>query len=609
MKSKPSWLTMEVRSTPIAATVLQAAGVLALWLLVSAATSCWLLAQPPGPVPGTRLAWGLVWMAVACAGVAFWYLRPTDRNRRWRLWLVCATTIAAMPAVLGVEAGLPSAAALTAWCGWVAWGGVRGLHHWLARRWWVRWPMVALVCFELLLQVVSAAVLRELDRLQVRDSHADYRILCLGDSFTFGIGASDRDHAWPAILQAKLRAALPGRSVDVINAGLPGQNSSTLREHLIERLAAVRPQVVVVCCGINNLWNLTDLDPAALSSLRRWDEWQLVMQQAALRVRLYRVWSLRGFRFQDGMEAPRCQRPPLVADTRAPTSGEVDIPKVRAFLVEHFIDGNAWAALCDAYFRTGRFQDAVDASFVGQRFAPTDGRIWRARVFGYVHMGSREAALQACADCLDAGCDPSCYRQLLGPCLQCDPDRIHKYLRKLLRDRPQLLECLPDLSPDFYSRMHYRKLLGQDLREMNEQCRAHGARMLIHSYPCPGEVSMDLAVAAHENGCPFVDHWPTFARHLESVPPERVYVADGHCTDQGYEWMAENLAPVVLTLLLPRQAPRHEIAGLRGDEKRWRAYPDRRAMAVSEYKLQFAFGQAAACTPNGEPDQWARSDY
>jgi len=50
------------------------------------------------------------------------------------------------------------------------------------------------------------------------------RIVCLGDSTTFGTGSND-DETYPAQLQNILRRRYPGRNVEVINAGIPGYSS------------------------------------------------------------------------------------------------------------------------------------------------------------------------------------------------------------------------------------------------------------------------------------------------------------------------------------------------------------------------------------------------
>jgi len=50
------------------------------------------------------------------------------------------------------------------------------------------------------------------------------RVLCLGDSATFGTGSND-DETYPAQLKKILKRRHPGRNVEVINAGIPGYSS------------------------------------------------------------------------------------------------------------------------------------------------------------------------------------------------------------------------------------------------------------------------------------------------------------------------------------------------------------------------------------------------
>ena len=52
-----------------------------------------------------------------------------------------------------------------------------------------------------------------------------FRILCLGDSHTYGIGAS-AEHAWPRQLEGLLNARGGGTQYRVVNGGVPGFNSS-----------------------------------------------------------------------------------------------------------------------------------------------------------------------------------------------------------------------------------------------------------------------------------------------------------------------------------------------------------------------------------------------
>ncbi|MFT4976994.1 MAG: lysophospholipase L1-like esterase [Myxococcota bacterium] len=79
------------------------------------------------------------------------------------------------------------------------------------------------------------------------------RIWCLGGSTTFDIYAPDDDQTWPAIMGARLQAARPDRTVEVINAGIPGEILYGSGEDLQALGGRVRPDVVVIYHGPNDL--------------------------------------------------------------------------------------------------------------------------------------------------------------------------------------------------------------------------------------------------------------------------------------------------------------------------------------------------------------------
>lgn len=82
------------------------------------------------------------------------------------------------------------------------------------------------------------------------------RILCLGDSFTYGVGA-ERGKSYPRQLQERLDKESKCR-IQVINRGVPGLNSGYIREHFEEDVLRFRPHVVLFMGGINNHWNATN---------------------------------------------------------------------------------------------------------------------------------------------------------------------------------------------------------------------------------------------------------------------------------------------------------------------------------------------------------------
>lgn len=89
------------------------------------------------------------------------------------------------------------------------------------------------------------------------------RIVCFGDSSTFGIGNRMID-TWPSQLQQRIQGsswASRYTTIEVINAGVPGYSSFQGLQHLRQEIGRLNPDIVLASYANNDFWhwdNTTD---------------------------------------------------------------------------------------------------------------------------------------------------------------------------------------------------------------------------------------------------------------------------------------------------------------------------------------------------------------
>lgn len=89
----------------------------------------------------------------------------------------------------------------------------------------------------------------------------DVRILCLGDSNTYGLYLEPNE-SWPAQLETIWNATDAPPRIQVFNLGYPGTNSSKILSDLARMLETFRPDVTIVMVGVNDFWTLpVDVPP------------------------------------------------------------------------------------------------------------------------------------------------------------------------------------------------------------------------------------------------------------------------------------------------------------------------------------------------------------
>jgi len=119
--------------------------------------------------------------------------------------------------------------------------------------------------------------------IPVRKPPGAYRVVCLGDSLTFGEGVKYAD-AYPARLQANLAAAMPDRTVEVINAGVQTYATSDEAALFLMRCSRFQPDLVTLGFYLNDA---TDVRRTVFQN----DEWTKSWDSSALSS-ISRLWGI-----------------------------------------------------------------------------------------------------------------------------------------------------------------------------------------------------------------------------------------------------------------------------------------------------------------------------
>lgn len=84
----------------------------------------------------------------------------------------------------------------------------------------------------------------------VKKSENKIKILCLGESTTFGLGAQ-KGFDYPSQLGMLLEDKFPGRFI-VYNRGIPGATSLKILQEMRRFMKNIKPDFVIMLCGVND---------------------------------------------------------------------------------------------------------------------------------------------------------------------------------------------------------------------------------------------------------------------------------------------------------------------------------------------------------------------
>lgn len=155
----------------------------------------------------------------------------------------------------------------------------------------ILWLLYCLVILEILFRVAGYFIYRAEDGISKKEDSI-LRILCIGDSCTYGIGAQEKGDTaltYPFLLQKIINHKQHQKKAEVVNRGVPGANSPQCVKILETFFKIDNPDIVIFASGVNNKWNYTGFSAKnAKKFLSLSAQWKYKLRSLISKSRIYK---------------------------------------------------------------------------------------------------------------------------------------------------------------------------------------------------------------------------------------------------------------------------------------------------------------------------------
>ncbi len=387
--------------------------------------------------------------------------------------------------------------------------------------------LLAVILIEGSLQLIGLAF-KSSSRLPNKISvnkQKEKRVLCVGDSFTKGVGAPP-GRGYPEQLETILNQK-SREKFRVFNLGVSGYNSSEILRVLNQHIELLDPQVVVFCGGINDCWSPRHAAEAGDRVSER-------LRDLLSRLKLFRF----GLIVKERLRTVLRPLPKGGGD-----EGEDKEPEEALALARRL--------KCDR-----RYKESLDILLGRLEYDPKNPLVQAEIEDTLIRQNRVVLSLKTYKQIrdrfprLDFGWKgvSETQRRIAGFFWKNeDYNRAREYYLKARKSDPASL-------PDQQARLVHSpdRFLLRNLKKMAEKCQEQKALLVLTSYPT--QISPSLVEFARKHDLSLVDLRPVFKEELKTSPYLSLFVSetDLHCTQQGYRIMAENIAAkIVSTLSIP----------------------------------------------------------
>ncbi|MBU1124708.1 MAG: tetratricopeptide repeat protein [Candidatus Omnitrophica bacterium] len=359
------------------------------------------------------------------------------------------------------------------------------------------------------------------------DIGAARRVLCVGDSFTFGFGAPF-GNSYPAQLQALCKVNAKDLYV-IYNCGIPGCSSAELLRRFSGYLKKYNPDIVFLLVGSNDISNpgFSEIVSAGQGRQTCFSSFSNLI----FRLRIYKVFRFVQESIQKLILTTYLTRNNIVKEEMDEQNSEIQIAysfflqgeleRARQLFRKVISDNPTYAHtylfLGQLYAATEEFSKALDCfeKFISLR--PYSSR--RKELFEHL------------------------YRIYLD-----DPD-LRNEAKRLMKKIPSDKVFRNPGIPFIISREEVERNLERNLQELVILTRREGARLVLQTYPRNpryGNVNRIIRESAEKHSIPLVDNEIEF-RRLPEIG--KYFITDGHPNSEGYSIMAQKAFEMLMSVV------------------------------------------------------------
>ncbi len=435
--------------------------------------------------------------------------------------------------------------------------------------------VLAFIVFESGLRIMGAAKGNNttLNFQASEAKQADYTILCLGDSNTFGLGA-EKTMSYPRQLERLLNAQKPQQKFNIINAGRPGNNTSLVIESARTALKTLSPDLVIILAGANNYWNFS-----GYRTYRRRKKFFGKIFNCFYGLKTVKFFALSAMRFQNWKEEIRRAKaakkplPPGLPETlpmlNLPTAPKQENPdwdkSAHAYedgrnfkqAQQHykeqiaFLHGDPTAAvhicfrLACLLYQNGRHNEALSALKEGIKLCPDFADNYHKIGLILFEQEKYDHALEWFIRALEINPESESFYHHLGLVLEKTGsfEQTENQLKRLNAFNPKARDTLALIQKRSKMTSAIEDWIESDLTELVKMFKAENVKIILQGCIRYSSINKVIKAVADKEKIPFVDNAERFENLFSSGTPESEILAEdmAHANAKGYALIVENI--------------------------------------------------------------------